>query len=286
MICKALKKIKVFGDLKKDDFDFDNFLIESFNLMEHESFDKGSVIFHWGDRGDKFYIILTGSVEVYIPKSAEEIAQDIQENKKHSHPTYVRQNSDHFEYNNQNHKNNEKMREAVNKKEEASNELKIFKSYHEPMTRTRTFSSSLDKQKNFVQRVFSHFTDKQNMYFQEGVFKFKRVRIMGPGTHFGEVAITSNMARGATIIASSDLHVMTLTKEGYKQICKNIENSLKNKWKFFSELLSNTAQETITKFCYTFREKNFKYNHKIIEEGTLPQEVFVIYQGEVQVIFL
>jgi hypothetical protein len=114
---------------------------------------------------------------------------------------------------------------------------------------------------------------------------FKNVRTMKAGAHFGEIALSSNMARSATLISGSEgvLQVATLHKEAYKEVCKSMEQGLKAKWRFFSELLEGMSKETIAKFGYPFKMRQFNYNYKIIEEGRKPDDIFVIKQGEVQV---
>ena len=41
--------------------------------MKYEKFKKGETIFRCGDAPNKFYIIMKGSVNIYLPKSEEEI---------------------------------------------------------------------------------------------------------------------------------------------------------------------------------------------------------------------
>jgi len=132
--------------------------------------------------------------------------------------------------------------------------------------------------------LFSKFPEeKRNIYIDNGCLKFKKARTMEAGSYFGEIALSSNMSRGATVIASSQLTVATLSKSSYKQIFKNVETSLKAKWQFFSELLRGTSREAVTKFCYAFKERAYKFNQKLFEEGEMPRQVFVIHEGEVQV---
>lgn len=35
--------------------------------LQHEEFDDGEYVMHWGELGDKFYIILKGQVKVLVP---------------------------------------------------------------------------------------------------------------------------------------------------------------------------------------------------------------------------
>lgn len=46
--------------------------------LKYEYKKKGDIVFNFGDIGDKFYVILQGSVSVRIPNKRKE-----EENKKH-----------------------------------------------------------------------------------------------------------------------------------------------------------------------------------------------------------
>lgn len=37
--------------------------------MKYEKFERGQVVFHYGDQGDKFYLIIEGQVDVWVPKN-------------------------------------------------------------------------------------------------------------------------------------------------------------------------------------------------------------------------
>jgi len=41
--------------------------------LKYEIFHPGKAIFHIGDKGDKFYIILKGAVDVFVPRKEEDI---------------------------------------------------------------------------------------------------------------------------------------------------------------------------------------------------------------------
>ena len=42
----------------------DNFIKQSIPFFSHEKYEQGRAIFHYGDVGDKFYIVLKGKVGV------------------------------------------------------------------------------------------------------------------------------------------------------------------------------------------------------------------------------
>ena len=257
--------------------------------MEKEKFEEGSTIFQLGDRGEKFYLILKGSVDIYIPKIEEE-EEEISVSEKHAFQSHQRRQMQNFGLNNSAIRS--QMVKRLRSKGSASpmhetskglntqltEHLKRLKSRRNQVVNTR--GPSLDHESSsFPQLKF----EKKHAPLQEESIKLSKVRSMGPGSYFGEISITSNMPRGATVVAASDLYVATLTKNAYKTICQVVETSLEVKWRFFCELLNNTAKETVTKFCYSFKERSLKFNQKIFEQGQKPTEVFIIRQGEIQV---
>lgn len=46
-------------------------------VLKFEQFNKGDCIINWGDEGDKFYIIIKGSVKVLVPSNKIKDAKDL-----------------------------------------------------------------------------------------------------------------------------------------------------------------------------------------------------------------
>ena len=302
VICKALKTIKFFADMQKDDFDFDSFLLQTFDLMEYEEFEKDEAIFHSGDAGDKFYIILKGTVDVFIPKTQDEIVSDssLESESKRYHLNLNHLKHGHFDSVSSSDSPNNRpsvlqrnsifspVKRGIPSNEEVGDEIprkrgSIMSVVHTHHAKLKIKHSNYTAYSALL-NLFSKFPEeKRNIYIDNGCLKFKKARTMEAGSYFGEIALSSNMSRGATVIASSQLTVATLSKSSYKQIFKNVETSLKAKWQFFSELLRGTSREAVTKFCYAFKERAYRFNQKLFEEGEMPRQVFVIHEGEVQV---
>ena len=64
MIC-----VNYFRKICPNGVPLDQFLQNAIPGFEYEFFQMGKAIFHEGDRGDKFYIIIDGEAAVYAPKS-------------------------------------------------------------------------------------------------------------------------------------------------------------------------------------------------------------------------
>lgn len=67
------KNIPTFSDLvSKSSINFDQIFDSIVNLLKYEFLEKNKIIFRYGDQGDKFYIILSGKVQVLAPKLIEQ----------------------------------------------------------------------------------------------------------------------------------------------------------------------------------------------------------------------
>jgi len=42
----------------------------------YEFLNAGKAVFHFGDRGDKFYIVLEGQAGVFLPKSNDQLSRE------------------------------------------------------------------------------------------------------------------------------------------------------------------------------------------------------------------
>jgi hypothetical protein len=70
LIDEKFDSVKFFQEYKQK-LDTENFQ-KLLKQLEYEKVSKNQILFRKGQRGDKFYIILTGSVKVYIHKPIEE----------------------------------------------------------------------------------------------------------------------------------------------------------------------------------------------------------------------
>ena len=293
VVVEALKTLKFFQDAQREDANFDEFLTSVYNSLNFEHFHKNQAIFHQGERGSKFYIILKGRVDVYIQKSREEIEKEIKEKKLNHLKDGLAIPKDLFasDYAESNRtsfiKISEDSSELLRKRSEPFNVHLFQEQQHLGRRGSKKHKSSFHKLPPVEKEVsvFSSFPERQESYIENGVVKFKLVRTLISGDTFGEVALSSDMPRSATVIASRDLQVLTLSKAAYKKISENLEKGLKLKWKFFAEITDNSSKEAVLGFCYGFKERTYKYGQTLFFQGQIPKEIFLIREGEVQVKF-
>jgi len=283
--------LKFFQVAQREDMNFEEFLTSVYESLNHEHFHRNQAIFHQGERGSKFYIILKGKVDVYIPKSREEVEKEVRE-KKESHfrdgfpkdpfASDVDENGISFI------KHHEENSELMKKRSEPYNNQFLPEFQLLGRRSSKKHKSSLNKisPSDKETNVFANFPERHDVYFDGSVAKFKFIRTLGSGETFGEVALSSEMPRSATIIASRDLQVLTLSKAAYKKISENLEKGLKLKWRFFADITDNSSKEAVLGFCYGFKERTYKYGQTLFFQGQTPKEIFLIREGEIQVFFL
>ena len=68
-----MKNVKFFAQRDVKDQDFQSII----DCLQHESFQPGEAIMQYGDYGDKFYIILKGSVKCLIPSPKIKNSRDL-----------------------------------------------------------------------------------------------------------------------------------------------------------------------------------------------------------------
>jgi len=299
-IIDALKTLKFFQELQREDVDFDDFLQSIYEVLNHEHFHKHQPVFHFGDRGTKFYVIIKGRVDVYVPKSREEIEKTFNEKKEKNENIWRRRSIRYRQSIFQEALEKEKEKEKNANISPSNTNRQSFAETSSPRHRKDTLSSQFSgeiakpqmtkrqsrqraRENMKEMEVFVNINEK-GMYIEDGVLRFKKVRTLNIGDTFGELALSSDMARSATVIASKDLQMLSLSKVAYKKIFEYLERNLKQKWRFFSEITENSSQELILGFCYGFKEKTFRYGQTLFHQGQTPKDIFIIRDGEIQIV--
>ena len=269
--------------------------------MIFEVFHKNNVVYHFGQFGKKLYLILKGSVKMYIPKSQIELEEEIDyileriTNYRRLIPSSIIRDI-------------QKMKkinpiygidiETMPEIDDLIPEDEIFGIDNEvfrPRKIVRALTNVVKPQ--FLNNIINMNYDKvtaelfsklgnDTEYMENGICKMKKLKILGPGEIFGEYGLKNNRMRMETSIANGELHVVSLTMKDYKSIFKNRIEKENAKLAFFRQFFPNFSAEALGKFTFEFSEKHFKYSEVLYSQGEQPTEFYVICQGEVQVINL
>ena len=176
-------------------------------ILNYECFQKDEPIINYGEIGDKFYIILSGNINVYKPSP------------KNVYMTLY----DYVKY-------------LVNIRDIQNNQLKF--------ERIQNYNSNIDRVKlvqiNYNPEKLPYSIKKLPVVIEEE----RLISKLGPGASFGEMALIKHERRNADIIADETCILGSIDKNDYKKILKDIEEqkintqlkSFKMDFPFFSEL--------------------------------------------------
>jgi len=137
------------------------------------------------------------------------------------------------------------------------------------------------------ENFFLSSTEVKKQYFKEEVFMFKKIKVLGEKECFGELALSNNKARSATILALEDLTVLTLKKQDFERDFERMIKESQQKFVFFQKLFemnSNSSSSTsLMRLIYYFNEVELPPNQVIFHEGDLPNAFYVIFNGEIEI---
>ncbi|KAM3128413.1 hypothetical protein pb186bvf_019480 [Paramecium bursaria] len=231
--------------------------------LQYEFFPRDSIIFNIDEPGDKFYIILKGKASVYIKRQPQQIEQD---------ETAILPKV-------------QKMREAREAREKRSVQLSetpieiedISKFMEKIIKRQQKPYKIIESEISLLRcgNVEKHFTSNI-------VCKFMSVAQYIPGQSFGENALTTDKPRGASIVATSDLHVVYLNKENYKKVFdKEIKNQ-QMKIEYFMKIFPALTKFKLSKLLLSFFQHIIPPNVVIWKQGDHVDSMLLIREGEVQ----
>ena len=216
------------------------------SVLNYESFKKDEHIIYFGEIGDKFYILLSGTVSIYKPSP------------KNMNMTL----HDYVDY-------------LVRIRDYEKNLLKF--------ERVQNYNSSIDRVKlliiNYNSSKLPYSNKKIPVVIEEERFLIK----LGPGTSFGEMALIKNETRNANIVANEKCELVSIDKVDYRKIIKDLEeqkinSKLKNfklDYPFFQDwpanrcfrLLSGFVTDTYSKGEYVYKQNSIANYIYFIKDG-------------------
>jgi CRP-like cAMP-binding protein len=253
---------------------FQEYLMDCSKYIKLQSFKTGEVIFHKGDVGNKVYIILTGTVAVFVPKSFEESEQEF------SQQVGVLK----------------KLKESPGFKK--SSRLEALKKIKQdwPKTTYTNLKNSVKFDRYLalliIQKdLFPHINrddylllgiGRIHLYYRQGVFEFKKICEMKENAIFGELALIRNAKRSATIVAKTDLTLLTLSKDDFSQIFASTLKSEGEKNEFFEILLGkHLARPAVIEIQNIFNEKRFGRDAEIFKQGGKIKNIYFVKTGDI-----
>lgn len=249
------------------------------NIAHHLNIEyahEGEAIFHKGEVGSIIYFISKGSVGVYVPRDPNEILEDQEamasiKNKLSLNKKEPPQNFDEI------------MTEAPGIPEATYRYLKNPKNNN--LESYRDMLLLLKKNQHFTPKKFEDWLTfscgKSSLYLENGAMTFNCIKTLNKHTCFGEMALISSMPRNASIIATEDTFLLSLSESNFKQIFKATISTQLIKNNFFDMIFYGLSKTQIINLQYVFTEKNIERNKVIFKEGDPIDNIYIIRTGQI-----
>ncbi len=305
----SLKKfVSLLGVNKEEEL---NPLLRNISIhLKGEKFQSGKMVFRYGDKGTKFYLILKGSISVMILKE-NKIRLNYYEYIVHLIKLYaigevelmikiIKANKNIYDINESEiigfvNRYNQKIEKELDPNKnyllkfdeidiknitETLNDIyfeieQVYNNANEYMNIIFPF--------NINEKEFKNFNEKQLI-----IYSYFEITKSYPGEFFGEIALEKKgVKRSATILCSEDCLFGTLSKDAYKNSLKEIQtnerrNNIKSLLSFsiFYDLHWNKFQNY---FFNYFKIIHFNKNDIIINQGDPIINFFFVRKGEFEI---
>ena len=270
---------------------------ECCGVMVLEEYSGGDVIFNFGDKGDKFYIILSGSVAIKIPTKKKVI---INKNIASKIETILNSDSESEDGSSEeiNEEDQVKKREGhvtINVKDVFSSMIAFNYMSDNQIDSKQAILNTEEKNllavfKNKVrqeQKVLMNFIKKSERDIVEiELDDFNEVGILYSGGSFGELALISDRPRSATIQARERSSFLVLSKTDFTKILGGIaEKRLVVIIKFMQQLIyfRSWSRVSLVRLAYYFVLKKYKRGQYLYHEGDSVDGIYFIKEGEVTI---
>ena len=277
-----LNKYTKYGNFEGDK----EFFLTKLSVSMHiEPYPKDYLLFRKNDIGDKFYIILKGSVAIVI---TQEINIDMTEKEYNTHIEKLRFFKEYYLL--------DVLLSYDNKIEIKSSLLDLIKDeiylyslkQKDPNEKVNTGIPDINPQK-FVERV-EPIVDKESKEPKLNVKIpiYKIVATLKIGDTFGEIALSKTdfeeRKRTATVITDTDSVFGVVPNNIYSTFLKEIEE--KNRYTLVSQLVSHSLfkkilPESFLKANYLnfFNNMTFKGGNYLIKQGEVKNSMYFIFDG-------
>ena len=308
-----LQMIKNFMNIFKgqtENEELEEVLYNISSKLKYEHIGKNKLICKFGDKSDKFYIILKGKVTFYVPKlnkqyfSQEEYIKFLLNLRKKDEIELIKINmeTNNYMYNlgddfdnyilnslkkHEKRKQNIFSEELYNKFKEVKEIIEKEKRKHrkEYEEKNRTYED-ID---NYLERCLidisnePHEANKNNRNYLS-IYKYEKTNVFEDGEYFGFVANRKHHKRSATAVTLDDCDLAVLYLNEYNEILDKINRkaneklyNLINHNKLFTQI---SKPIFINKYSHMFKFQRYYLNNIIMDDTQYLSKIIIFNSGE------
>ena len=319
IIIDYLKTLVPFMNLVNEKNEYSTEIINKISkIMTYQKNIKNDLIIQYGDKGNDFYIILKGNINILVPKYSlyymdeEEFILHLLKLRKYNQNELIiqclrcnalifaipterlddlildlqKKKSNYYLYKKTIINKAKEVYEYINKKENSNKNIKNIS----PEDYIALFEVDESIKKNtskliHLSNLKIEFDKKDEDKKLTKIPNYEIVAKFGTGDTFGELALEHmNKKRMATIITSSDCDFAVIDKIEYNELIKDSIN--KSKDKFYNLIYKYKIFDSIStisfdkKYYNYFRYLKMKKNEILFNEGDPCDDVYFILNGE------
>ncbi|KAL4486551.1 hypothetical protein ABPG73_003855 [Tetrahymena malaccensis] len=290
LLKKVIEKLGVFETQKDIIFKNQNTNDTLFDNLNLESFEKHQCIFHIGEFGYKYYIVVQGGVHLLLPQMDQKGATD---------------NSLYINYMNQIQQGYQNKHQE--EKEDSQN-FKIVSLYNcsffircfvnnQNKTKIQQCVSDIGSDVKKISLLFGGLDYEKrlliNAAFLEGkefvsIFYPNMVlyKTFKPGECFGEIALLTKQRRTATMVCAEKTYCLTLSKQGFDKIVGAYQNSMIQAQLNFLQQFSfieKIPKSKLLSITHDMKKNEYSKGQIIYKEGDSSEFFYFIINGEFEI---
>ena len=265
--------ISVINESEEEKVNIDLLLNKISQDLKCENFEKNTLLMKIGEIGKTFYVILSGSVDILVPKEIE-VYMSKSEYIDHLKILYLYKEDFLFE---KTYDNNFQIYQIKKDEIEINEKLRI----------NYNINMNLDNYLNLINANNLQKEDKTKVHLK--IMGYFKVLSLGIGNSFGDYAlINENSLRTATIFVRENSFFGTLTKHSYQNSIKSLHvrnSKLDMNFIFNTKLFEQMTFQTLTNVYWNFFiKKRKKKDEYLFHEQSQNDKIIFFFEGEVSLI--
>ena len=307
-IVDYLKTLKNFMNTLSNESDeqIEKVLFEVSSVLQYEKFDKNKFICKFGEKADKFYLILKGKVIFLVPTKVrhylneEEYLEHLLKLRKKGEIELVKniliENQLNFYFGEDFDEFILTSLDKFEKKKENVYSKKLYKLFYEfRIFKEKEKNNLIKKEENadideyIKMSIVNSYDDPDYAKIKKQklltIFKYKKTNIFEDGDSFGSVGANSKSnKRTATSISYENCYLGVLSKKDYIDILEKINSKQRNF--LFNLILSIKLFRRMTKnifinyYIHMFHFTKFDKNDIIMNDSEKFDKMIILYKGE------
>lgn len=279
---KIFKKCYEDSKLKADELGesiigYKDFTNDQFKNLINQDFKEFEIQYDLHDPAYKMYFVLSGEILLMGPKSSKEISEGKQSFQELLNKIDKGEAKDHQKI--------QRIEQRHILLESTINQIivdLILHKYDDLDDPQKQIIVNINLQPDCDQDSIAQclITERPELYFEDGVFLYKRVGIKKDQETFGETSLFKNGHRQYIAIAYKNSIMYSLHKRNFDRCLESTLVSNVRKKRFFEEFYSGQPRGAIEEINFKFDKKKFVYGKILFNEGDPIKNVYIINSGE------